>query len=96
MIKIECICTDVTYKTMYKNNLYIYYYKYTYQDKEYEISDSLKFKIFFWNPIINDKLDMYILKKDPKEVITPLEYLYYKIYLILSIIFIIIPFLLSI
>ena len=95
MILIKCLVTDKTYRTGYEKNTYIYYYEYQYKDETYTDSDSTRFKVLF-NPNIKDELNIYINPKKPEKNITPYIILLNKIYLIISILLIILPFLLII
>ena len=92
-ILIDATCTDTTLRTTYHKNIRIYYYKYTYEDEEYSTSDKTRFIILGFNPKIKETFKIYIDSKNPNNHVTPLEIFYSKIYIILGIILIILPFL---
>lgn len=91
---IDATCTDTTLKTTYQKNIRMYYYTYTYKSEEYKTADKTRFQILGFNPKIKKIFKIYINPKNPNNCITPLEIYYSKIYLILGIILIILPFLL--
>lgn len=93
-IKTEAVVTDITKKTTYQKNIYIYYYEYQYNKKKYTTNDQTKYKILGFNPQIKDVYNIYINIKNPNDCITPLKLFLSKISFILSILLIIIPFLL--
>ena len=90
---IDATCTDTTLRTTYQKNIRMYYYTYTYKDEEYKTADKTRFQIPGFNPQIKKTFKIYINPKNPNNCITPLEIYYSKIYLILGIILIILPFL---
>ena len=90
---IDATCTDTTLKTTYQKNIRMYYYTYTYKGEEYKTADKTRFQILGFNPKIKKIFKIYINPKNPNNCITPLEIYYSKIYLILGIILIILPFL---
>ena len=90
---IDATCTDTTLKTTYQKNIRMYYYTYTYKGEEYKTADKTRFQILGFNPQIKKIFKIYINPKNPNNCITPLEIYYSKIYLILGIILIILPFL---
>ena len=91
---IDATCTDTTLKTTYQKNIRMYYYTYNYKSEEYKTADKTRFQILGFNPKIKKIFKIYINPKNPNNCITPLEIYYSKIYLILGIILIILPFLL--
>lgn len=91
---IDATCTDTTLKTTYQKNIRMYYYTYTYKSEKYKTADKTRFQILGFNPKIKKIFKIYINPKNPNNCITPLEIYYSKIYLILGIILIILPFLL--
>ena len=93
-IKIEATVSDTTLRTTYQKNIRVYYYKYTYGDEEYSTSDKTRFLIPGFNPKIKQVFKIYINPKKPEDVVTPLEIFYSKIYIILAIVLLILPFLL--
>ena len=92
-ILIDATCTDTTLKTTYHINIRIFYYTYVYKDEEYNASDKTRFIIPGFNPKIKETLKIYIDSKNPTNHVTPLEIFYSKIYIILGIILLILPFL---
>ena len=90
---IDATCTDTTLKTTYQKNIRMYYYTYTYKGEEYKTADKTRFQILGFNPQIKKTFKIYINPKNPNNCITPLEIYFSKIYLILGIILIILPFL---
>ncbi len=92
-ILIDATCTDTTLKTTYHKNIRIFYYTYVYKDEEYNASDKTRFIIPGFNPKIKETLKIYIDSKNPANYVTPLEIFYSKIYIILGIILLILPFL---
>ncbi len=90
---IDGTCTDVTIKPTYQKNIRMYYYEYKYKKEEYTIADKTRFLIPGFNPKIKDTVKIYINPKKPEDSITPLEIYRFKMYLILGIILIILPFL---
>lgn len=96
MKKITCQCSDVIKRTTYEKNYYIYFYTFTLKKEEYTISDQTRFKLFFFNPKINDFLTMYVDSKNPKKFVTPLDLEMQKVKMFLAIAFLIIPILISI
>ena len=93
MEQIDATCTDTTLRTTYQKNIRMYYYTYTYKDEEYKTADKTRFKIPGFNPQIKKIFKIYINPKNPEDSVTPLEIYYSKLYLILSIILLILPFL---
>ena len=90
---IDATCTDTTLRKKKKKNIRMYYYTYTYKDEEYKTANKTRFQIPGFNPQIKKTFKIYINPKNPNNCITPLEIYYSKIYLILGIILIILPFL---
>ena len=86
-------CSDTTLRTTYQKNIRLYYYTYIYNKEEYTTSDKVRFQIPFFAPKINKEYKMYINPKNPNNCVTPLEIFYSKIYIILGIILLILPFL---
>lgn len=91
----ECVatCTDTTLRTTYQKNIRYYYYKYTYNKEEYSAADKTRFKIPGFNPERKKIFKIYINPKNPEDSVTPLEIYYSKIYIILGIILLVLPFL---
>lgn len=92
-ILIDATCTDTTLKTTYHKNIRIFYYTYNYNNEEYSASDKTRFIIPGFNPKINRTFKIYIDSKNPTSCVTPLEIFYSKVYIILGIILLILPFL---
>lgn len=92
-ILIDTTCTDTTLKTTYHKNIRIFYYTYNYNNEEYSASDKTRFIIPGFNPKINRTFKIYIDSKNPTNYVTPLEIFYSKVYIILGIILLILPFL---
>ena len=91
MYLIKAHVTDVIQKTTYHKNIYEYYYSYTFQNEKYNTSDKLKYN-FLWKPKIDDEVLMYIDKKNTNNNVTPWQTYLYKLYFIIMIISLIIPF----
>ncbi len=94
MAVIDAKCTDTTLRTTYQKNIRIYYYRYFYNDEEYQTSDQTKFMIPGFKPSINKNFKIYVDPKNPQNCITPLEIYYFKITLIGAFLLLILPFLL--
>lgn len=92
-ILIDATCSDTTLRTTYQKNIRVYYYKYTYDGEEYSTSDKTRFLIPGFNPKIKQVFKIYIDSKKPDDCVTPLEIFYSKVYIILSIILLVLPFL---
>lgn len=86
-----CVCSDKTLKTTYQKNIYIYYYTYLVNKEKYTTRDETRFKFPFFNPNINDELNIYYDKLNPQQVITPWQILKHKIIFILIIMLFILP-----
>lgn len=96
MVLTTCKVSDTTLRTTYQKNIYIYYYTYIMDNEEYSTSDQIKYKLFFFNPKINDELKILVNSKNYNDVITPLQILINKIKLFVAITLIILPILLFI
>ena len=92
-ILIDATCSDTTLRTTYQKNIRVYYYKYTYNGEEYSTSDKMRILIPGFKPKIKQVFKIYIDPKKPDYCVTPLEIFYSKIYIILSIILLVLPFL---
>ena len=93
-IKIDAVVTDITKRTTYQKNIYIYYYEYYYKKEKYTTFDQTKYKILGFNPQIKNVYNIYINTKNPNECITPLALFLNKMSFLFNILLIIIPFLL--
>lgn len=94
MIPIKCKVTDIRNITTFEENIYDYHYVYKYNGKEYKICDSLLFNEL-WQKHIGDELKMYIDEKDPTSFVSPWQTYLYKLYIIIILASLIIPFILS-
>lgn len=94
MILIKCKVTDVRNITTFEETIYDYHYVFEYNGKEYKICDSLIFDEF-WQKHIGDELNMYIDEKSPNNFVSPWQTYLYKLYIMIIIVSLIIPFILS-
>lgn len=90
---VDATCTDTTLRTTYQKNIRLFYYSYTYKNEEYTTSDQTRFTIPGFTPQIKKTYKIFVNPKKPNICVTPLEIFYSKLYIILSIILLVIPFL---
>ena len=92
LIKVNC--SDFIIRTSYNKKEYVAFYEYTFKKEDYTASDKSRLPFLKYFIKLNKKYDMYINPNKPNSYVSPYELIVYKYYLILALLFIIVPMLL--
>ena len=94
MIKWEVKCTDYFVRRTYQKKYYSFYFEGTYKKEEFNVADKTILPFFKNYFKIQNIYSIYLDPNNLNNYVTPLELIFHKIYLVLTIILIILPFIL--
>ena len=94
MEQTKAICTDVIVRRTYNKKYYMYFYKFTFKNEEYNVFEKLRLPLWQKKIKIKEKYLMYVEQNNPNNYVTPITTLSYKYYLHGAIMIIILSFLL--
>ena len=84
MQEVKAKCTDIVIRRTYNKRYYLYFYQFSFQKENINISDKIRWA-YFQNKIeINKQYLMYVNPQDPNDYLTPIETMTSKWYLYLS------------
>ena len=88
---IQATCTDFIIRTFYNKKEYVAFYEYKYKKENYKASDKMRLPILKFFIKINKKYDMYFDPNNTNNYVSPYEFIVYRYYLVIAILFIVIP-----
>ena len=88
---IKATCTDFIVRTFYNRKEYVAFYEYKYKKETYKACDKMKLPILKIFIKIDKKYDMYFDPKNSNNYVSPYEFIIYRYYLVIAILFIVVP-----